>query len=186
MPPTAKNSDPLTISLLSAEGPTRLSELSARSGLPKCITDARNASPINSHRKNIHRCNPWLCRSFRLLPSCANPMTMMPPTTHCPNTVNSIRGHSIHPVPMLHLPRISQVPGSIRARPAVGIRLNHQAWLGKPRLGQGSQLVERTITFAQLLDRPKVQCPQRTGFYTDRFFPDRQTLLAAIAFCHMP
>ncbi|CNV34914.1 Uncharacterised protein [Salmonella enterica subsp. enterica serovar Bovismorbificans] len=55
MPPTAKNTDPAAISLLSAEAPTRLSELNARIGEPRCIIDARNPSPITSHRKNMLR-----------------------------------------------------------------------------------------------------------------------------------
>ena len=54
-PPTAKNSEPLAISLLSADAPILFSELNARSGEPKCITEARKAMPITSQRKNILR-----------------------------------------------------------------------------------------------------------------------------------
>lgn len=54
-PPTAKNMEPAAISLLRPEAPIRFSELNARSGDPRCMTEAINPTPINSQRKNMPR-----------------------------------------------------------------------------------------------------------------------------------
>ena len=81
-PPTAKNRAPLAISLLSAEAPMRFSELNARSGEPRCITEARKPMPINSQIKNILRTSRR--RASRWSPSASQPrpLTMVAPTTH--------------------------------------------------------------------------------------------------------
>lgn len=47
--------DPAAISLLNPDAPTRLSELNARMGEPRCMIDARKPSPITTQRKNIPR-----------------------------------------------------------------------------------------------------------------------------------
>ena len=129
-PPMAKNNDPLAISLLSAEAPTRFSELSARSGEPRCITEARNPMPITTHRKNMLRTRRCLVASS-LAESQHSPLTISAPTTHCPSTVNSTSGHSCHPLPMLHLPRVCQITGGIPGWTAVGVGFNHNVRFGK-------------------------------------------------------
>ncbi len=65
MPPTAKKIEPLAISLLSAEAPTRLSELKARIGEPRWSIEAIKPMPISTHKPNmqaITRC--WAFDEF--------------------------------------------------------------------------------------------------------------------------
>ncbi len=53
-PPTAKKIDPAAISLLNPDALTRLSELNARMGEPRCMIDARKPSP-SPPKENIPR-----------------------------------------------------------------------------------------------------------------------------------
>ena len=133
IPPTAKKIEPLAISLLNAEDPTRLSELKARIGEPRWSIEAMKPMPINTHSPNmqaITRC----CDSGRKSPFInASARTIKPPTTHCPKTVKIISGHSCHPLPILHLLRIGQITCGIPGRAAIGVRFDDNTRFGKVR-----------------------------------------------------
>src|SRR5690606_3116812 len=147
------------ISLLSAEAPTRFRELNARSGEPRCSTEAKKPSAITTQRKNrLRTMRNLIASSFSL--NQAKPLTINAPATHCPKTVKITSGHSCHPLPISHLLRVCQIAGGVTRRTAVGVRFNHNTRLREVRGRQRCHRSKLAVFFTQFIYRAKVQRPQ--------------------------
>src|SRR5690606_14984454 len=184
-PPTAKKIAPLAISLLSEDAPTRLRELNARIGEPRCSVEAIKPIPINTHRPNILSTTRCCCSAFKSPFSNASASTIQPPATHCPKAVKIISGHSCHPLPISHLLRVCQIAGGISRRAAVGVRFNHNARLGEVRGRQWRDGRKLTVFFTQLVNRAEGQSAQRTGLHANRLFALCDAVVAAVALGHV-
>lgn len=139
--------EPLAISLLSAEAPTRLSELKARIGEPRWSIEAIKPMPISTHKPNMQAITRCWASARRSPLSSAKARTIKPPATHCPKTVKIISYHSCHPLPISHLLRVCQIASGIPGRAAIGIGFDHNIRFGKVSSRQRRKSTARSPCF---------------------------------------